>query len=66
MTQKDLSDLVSKHGNVISCKLETNPADGSSRCYGFAQFEKAEAANACIAALNGKAVEGQTLVVNKL
>jgi RNA recognition motif-containing protein len=37
MTQKELSDLFSLHGQIGSCKLEVFQ-DGTSRCFGYVQY----------------------------
>lgn len=65
MTQNDLNQLFSKHGTIASCKLETTH-DNKSRMFGYVQFEKAEAATAAIAALNGSKVEDKEIQVTVL
>lgn len=65
MTQNDLNQLFSKHGTIASCKLETTH-DNKSRMFGYVQFDKAEAATAAIAALNGSKVEDKEIQVTVL
>jgi len=41
---KDLNDIFSTYGNIISCKVVTDRETGASRGYGFVQFETEGAA----------------------
>lgn len=56
--------LFQEHGQVLTTKIETYE-DGTSRGFGFVQFDKKEPADAAIAALNGKDVASKQLVVQK-
>jgi len=61
----ELEDLFTPFGGLQSAELMTDPATGRSRGFGFIEMETEESAQAAIAGLNGKEVEGQTLTVNE-
>lgn len=62
---KDLNDLFSPYGNIVSCKVVTERESGKSRGYGFVHFEKEEEALAAIAKINGTVVADRTIFVGK-
>lgn len=47
-------------GNIMSSKVAMSE-DGSSKGYGFVQFETQVAADAAIKAMNGKNVDGKNM-----
>ncbi|KAJ6829118.1 polyadenylate-binding protein 2-like [Iris pallida] len=49
---KALHDTFSAFGNILSCKVATDPS-GQSKGYGFVQYEQEEAAEIAINKLNG-------------
>jgi RNA recognition motif-containing protein len=61
----ELEDLFTPFGTILSAELMTDPTTGRSRGFGFVEMESADAAQAAIAALQGFALEGQTLNVNE-
>jgi polyadenylate-binding protein len=65
MTQGDLNNLFKEFGEIISCKLELGP-DNKSRMYGYVQFSKSENAQAAIAKLHGKPLNGKELSLTVL
>lgn len=62
LDQKQMNDLFSKYGPIKSCKLEVFK-DGSSRCFGYIQYEAAENAEKAIGGLNGSVHGGKTIEV---
>jgi len=64
MAQNQMHDLFKPFGAIESCKLEMD-SNGTSRGYGFVQFEKIESANQAIQALNGTTQGGSELTVTK-
>jgi len=64
-TEQQLSELFSQHGTVQSAKVITDRYTGQSRGFGFVEMATAEEAQKAIAALNGAALGGRTLVVNE-
>ncbi|KAL8160639.1 hypothetical protein V2J09_002176 [Rumex salicifolius] len=50
---KFLHKSFSKHGNILSCKVSTDPS-GQSRGYGFVQYEEEDSAKVAIEDMNGK------------
>ncbi len=61
----ELEDLFLPFGSIVSADLMTDPTTGRSRGFGFVEMESHDAARAAMTALNGTAVEGQTLTVNE-
>lgn len=64
-TEQQLSELFSQHGTVQSAKVITDRYTGQSRGFGFVEMATGEEAQKAIAALNGMALGGRTLVVNE-
>ncbi|XP_010906556.1 polyadenylate-binding protein 2-like [Elaeis guineensis] len=59
---KALYDTFSAFGNILSCKVATDPS-GQSKGYGFVQFDQEEAAQAAIAKLNGMLLNDKKVFV---
>lgn len=64
-TEQELNQLFAQHGTVQSAKVITDRYTGQSRGFGFVEMATAEEAQKAIAALNGSALGGRTLVVNE-
>jgi RNA recognition motif-containing protein len=64
-TPEDLTRLFSDFGPVRGAEVISDRATGRSRGFGFVEMETAEALNAAMQALNGKAVGGRPLAVNE-
>ena len=65
MTDTDLQKLFEAHGTVKSVHVIVNQRTGRPRGFGFVDMDNADEAQAAIDALNGQAVKGQRLKVNK-
>jgi polyadenylate-binding protein len=52
---KQLFDIFSMFGNILSCKVAVNDT-GASKGYGYVHFETAEAAKEAVAKLNGATI----------
>ncbi len=63
-TDDSLREAFAAYGNVTSASVVMDRETGRSRGFGFVEFEKAEEADAAIAAWNGKAMDGRPLTVN--
>ncbi|CAA6669994.1 unnamed protein product [Spirodela intermedia] len=59
---KALHDTFSVFGNILSCKIATDPS-GQSKGYGFVQFEQDEAAQNAISKLNGMLLNDKQVFV---
>jgi polyadenylate-binding protein len=59
---KSLYDTFSMFGNILSCKVSTNPKR-ESLGYGFVHYESDEAAQTAIQRVNGKVIAGQKVIV---
>jgi RNA recognition motif-containing protein len=64
-TENDLQDLFAPHGTVLGAELIMDKMSGRSRGFGFVTMETNESADAAVAAMNGKNVEGRDLTVNE-
>ena len=64
-TENDLQDLFQQHGPVSEVNLITDRMSGRSRGFGFVTMATPEGAEAAIAALAGKEVQGRALTVNE-
>ncbi|HEU4522183.1 MAG TPA: RNA-binding protein [Thermoanaerobaculia bacterium] len=60
-----LNELATPFGTVVSANVATEKGNGASRGFGFIEFSNATEANAAIAGLNGREMEGKTLKVNE-
>ncbi|KAK6130831.1 hypothetical protein DH2020_035425 [Rehmannia glutinosa] len=59
---KALHDTFSSFGNILSCKIATDP-NGQSKGYGFVQFDTEEAAQNAIDKLNGMLINDKQVYV---
>jgi polyadenylate-binding protein len=59
---KALHDTFSVFGNILSCKVATDPS-GQSKGYGFVQFDSEEAAQKAIEKLNGMLLNDKQVYV---
>jgi len=59
---KNLFDLFSVFGNILSCKVATD-AEGNSKGYGYIHYETAEAASDAINKLNGTTIDDYVVEV---
>ncbi|KAL0392081.1 UNVERIFIED_CONTAM: Polyadenylate-binding protein 8 [Sesamum radiatum] len=59
---KALHDTFSSFGNILSCKIATDP-NGQSKGYGFVQFDSDEAAQSAIDKLNGMLINDKQVYV---
>jgi len=64
-TENDLQDLFQQHGPVSEVNLITDRMTGRSRGFAFVTMGTPEAAQAAIAALSGKDIQGRALTVNE-
>jgi cold-inducible RNA-binding protein len=64
-SNQDLIDLFSSSGTVTSANIIEDRETGRSRGFGFVEMSSSDEANAAIAALNGKEVDGRALKVNE-
>lgn len=64
-TEEDLLRLFQEYGNVQSCTLVIDKANGISKGFGFVEMPKAGDAKAAIKHLNGKTVGDNSIRVKK-
>jgi len=64
-TNQDLIDLFSASGTVTSANVIEDRETGRSRGFGFVEMASKSEAEAAIAELNGKEVDGRALKVNE-
>jgi RNA recognition motif-containing protein len=61
----DLERIFTAHGTVRSAQVIMDRDTGRSKGFGFVEMGSDQEAQAAIAALNGKEVEGRSLTVNE-
>ena len=64
-TDDSLSALFSQAGTVVSARVITDRATGRSKGFGFVEMSTEEEAQKAVAELNGKDLDGRTIVVNE-
>jgi RNA recognition motif-containing protein len=65
VTDSTLQQLFEPHGTVQSAQVIMDRDTGRSKGFGFVEMGSDQEAQAAIAALNGKEVEGRALTVNE-
>ena len=65
VSEAQLTELLVAFGKAEKIGIVKDKGTGESRGFGFAEFADPAEANAAIAGLNGKEVEGQALKVNE-
>ncbi|MFO1519019.1 MAG: RNA-binding protein [bacterium] len=64
-TETQLRELFEPFGTIESVRLISDKFTGKSKGFGFVEMESDEAAEQAIAGVNGKELDGRTLVVNE-
>ena len=64
-TEGDVLDLFKTAGNVVKCELIVDKFTNKSRGFAFVEMGTQEEANAAVAQLNGKELDGRALTVNE-
>lgn len=64
-SESQLQELFAAHGQVASASLVMDRETGRPRGFGFVEMPNDAEANAAMAALNGKNVDGRDLTVNE-
>ena len=65
VTDSDLAKMFEAHGAVESAQVIMDRDTGRSKGFGFVEMKTDQEAQAAIAALNGKDVDGRALKVNE-
>ena len=65
VTQEQLQDMFGAHGPVQEVDVIKDKFSGRPRGFAFVTMETKEGADAAIAALNGKEIDGRALTVNE-
>jgi len=63
-SESDLRAAFEAHGQVSTAKIITDKMSGESKGFGFVEMNQLSEAEAAIAILNGKELQGRTLTVN--
>ncbi len=64
VAEKDLEDLFSAYGEVVSANVITDRQTGRPRGFGFVEMKSQEDAQKAIESLDGKEFMGRNLTVN--
>src|SRR5437868_15543440 len=65
VTDSDLQAMFEAHGTVQSAQIIMDRETGRSKGFGFVEMGSDQEAQAAIAALNGKDIDGRPLTVNE-
>ena len=65
VTDEELLEAFSKHGQVVSARVIRDRFSGRSRGFGFVEMSNNQEAEAAIGALNGQDLQGRALTVNQ-
>ena len=65
VTDSELEQMFAAHGTVQSAQVVMDRDAGRSKGFGFVEMGSDQEAQAAIAALNGKEVDGRSLTVNE-
>ncbi len=65
VTETQLGEIFSAHGEVRSAKVITDKFTGRSRGFGFVEMGSDDQGQKAMEALNGTQLEGRTLLVNE-
>ena len=65
VTRDELLEAFSAVGKVVDAKLPTDRETGRPRGFAFVEFEDDDAAQKCIATMNGRDLKGRPLRVNE-
>lgn len=63
-TEDELKDLFSAYGAVDSVRIITDKFTGQSKGFGFVEFANGDDAEKAVEGMNGKVLNGRTLIVN--
>lgn len=63
--ETQLRELFEPYGALESVRIINDRMTGRSKGFGFVEFDNPESASEAIAQVNGKEVEGRSLVVNE-
>ena len=64
-SKNDLEQMFTAHGAVVSAQIIADRDSGRSKGFGFVEMGTDQEAQAAIAALNGKDVDGRAMTVNE-
>src|SRR5437762_8848820 len=65
VTDSGLEQMFAAHGTVQSAQIIMDRDTGRSKGFGFVEMGSDQEAQAAISALNGREVDGRTIVVNE-
>lgn len=65
VNKSDLEQMFAAYGKVASAQVITDRETQRSKGFGFVEMGSEQEAQAAIAALNGKSIEGRALTVNE-
>ncbi len=65
VTETQLRELFEPFGSLNSVQVISDKFTGRSKGFGFVEFEENEAAEKAIAEVNGREMDGRSLVVNE-
>ncbi|NTV09766.1 MAG: RNA-binding protein [Zoogloea sp.] len=65
VSKTDLEEMFAAYGTVNSAQVITDRDSGSSKGFGFVEMGSENEAQAAISDLNGKSVDGRSLIVNE-
>ena len=65
ITEEELKSIFSEYGDLKRAIIVMNNETGRSRGFGFVEFANKEEGQKAITELNGKEVQGRSIIVNE-
>src|SRR4051812_26513504 len=65
VTNEELSQIFSAHGNVVSARIIIDKVSGRSKGFGFVEFDTDDSASKALQAMNGSEQQGRKIVVSE-
>ena len=65
ISEEELKSIFSEYGNLRRAIIVMNNETGRSRGFGFVEFDNKDDGEKAISGLNGKEIQGRSIIVNE-